>query len=180
MEAQVWMTGRVGGEVELRDAASPWSTFRLGCTPRTVRGGEWGDEQTIWVTVSCSGRLAEHVRLSLHKGDPVIVVGRLRSRQWADANGVVHEQLQIRASTVGHDLTAGSANFYRLKRTPAGEVVEPGEAGADAAAESDAYETDGQESGVIDIDTLAAIAAEEFEAGFDELAEDPEAALATS
>lgn len=177
MDAQVWMTGRVGGEVELRDAASPWATFRLGCTPRTVRGGEWGDEQTIWVTVSCSHRLAEHVRLSLHKGDPVIVVGRLRSRQWADANGVEHTQLQIRASTVGHDLTAGTSNFYRLKRAAVGEVVESGEDNREPAAENDAYELAGEESGVIDIDTLAAMAAEDFEAGIGELAADPEAAL---
>lgn len=162
MDAQVWLTGRVGGEVELRDAASPWATFRLGCTPRTVRGGEWGDEQTIWVTVSCSHRLAEHVRLSLHKGDPVIVVGRLRSRQWVDANGVEHEQLQVRASTVGHDLTGGCSNFYRLKRTPAGEVVESGDA-ASGEGEGEAAAADG-ESGVIDIDTLAAMAAAEFEA----------------
>lgn len=168
MEAQVWMAGRVGGEVELRDSASPWATFRLGCTPRTVRGGEWGDEQTIWVTVSCSHRLAEHVRLSLHKGDPVIVGGRLRSRQWTDANGVEHEQLQIRATTVGHDLTGGCANFYRLKRTPSGEVIE-------AVPETEEYEPEGEESGEIDIEALAALAAEEL-AG---LADEPEEALAT-
>ena len=175
MEAQVWMTGRVGGDVELRDSASPWATFRLGCTPRTVRGGEWGDEQTIWVTVSCSGRLAEHVRLSLHKGDPVIVGGRLRSRQWVDANGVEHEQLQIRATTVGHDLTAGCANFYRLKRTPAGEVVDATEPGAESPGEDGYGET---ESGEIDIDALAALAAEEY-ASLAELPEDPEVALAS-
>ncbi|MGC3954378.1 MAG: single-stranded DNA-binding protein [Propionicimonas sp.] len=166
MEAQVWLTGRVGGEVELRDAASPWATFRLGCTPRTVRGGEWGDEQTIWVTVSCSHRLAEHVRQSLHKGDPVIVVGRLRSRHWVDANGVEHDQLQIRASTVGHDLTAGTSNFYRVKRTQPGEIVEPGENDAEAAEES--YQPEGEETGELDIESLAALAAEEFEADQEE------------
>ncbi len=116
MEAQVWMTGRVGGDVEVRDSTSPWSTFRLACTPRTVRGGEWGDEQTTWVTVSCSHRLAEHVRLSLRKGDPVVVIGKLRTRRWVDANGVEHEQLQIRASSVGHDLAVGTSSFYRPRR----------------------------------------------------------------
>lgn len=178
MEAQVWITGRVGGEVELRDAASPWATFRMGCTPRLVRGGEWGDEQTIWVTVSCSHRLAEHVRLSLRKGDPVIVGGRLRSRRWVDANGVEHEQLQIRATTVGHDLTAGTSSFYRLKRTPAGEVIEPEEAGAEGTTEA---ECEPEESGGIDIDVLAAIAAEELEAGMAQAElEDPETELATA
>ena len=169
MEANVWMTGRVGGEVELRDAASPWVTFRLGCTPRVVRGGEWGDEQTIWVTVSCGGRLAEHVKLSLDKGDAVIVGGRLRLRQWVDANGVEHQQLQIRATTVGHDLTSGCATFYRLKRTPSGDVVEAPEPGS----ESEESEAETSESGVMDIETLAALAAEEFEP-------DEEAALANA
>ncbi len=116
MEALVWMTGRVGGDVDVRESASPWSTFRLACTPRVVRGGEWGDEQTTWVTVSCSHRLAEHVRLSLRKGDPVIVVGKLRTRRWFDANGLEHEQLQIRASSVGHDLAVGTSSFYRPRR----------------------------------------------------------------
>ena len=141
MEAQVWMTGRVGGDVDVRESASsPWSTFRLACTPRVVRGGEWGDEQTTWVTVSCSHRLAEHVRLSLRKGDPVVVVGKLRTRRWFDANGVEHEQLQIRASTVGHDLAVGTSSFYRPRRDGAepgvdaaqaaeGEVEPPSEAG---------------------------------------------------
>ncbi|MEN0070918.1 MAG: single-stranded DNA-binding protein [Propionicimonas sp.] len=134
MEAQVWMTGRVGGDVEVRDSTSPWSTFRLACTPRTVRAGEWGDEQTTWVTVSCSHRLAEHVRLSLRKGDPVIVVGKLRTRRWFDANGLEHEQLQIRASSVGHDLSAGTSSFYRLRRespadapTTDADAAEPGD-----------------------------------------------------
>ena len=176
MEAHVWMTGRVGGEVELRDSASPWATFRLGCTPRAVRGGEWGDEQTIWVTVSCSHRLAEHVRLSLRKGDPVIVGGRLRSRQWVDANGVPHEQLQIRATTVGHDLTGGTSTFYRLKRAVAGEVIEPGAEVLEAGNDGD--RVDGEETGSIDVASLAALAAEEFEAELEELPEDPEVVLA--
>ena len=41
----------------------------------------------------------------------VIVIGKLRSRRWVDANGVEHEQLQIRASAVGHDLTGGCSKF---------------------------------------------------------------------
>ncbi|MCW5953027.1 MAG: hypothetical protein KIT69_12295, partial [Propionibacteriaceae bacterium] len=80
-----------------------------------------------------------------------------------------------RATTVGHDLTSGCATFYRLTRTPSGVVAEPDEA-AGPTAEDGVYQTDGEESGSIDIDTLAAIAAEEFEAGV--LAEDPEVALA--
>lgn len=150
MEAQVWMTGRVGSDVEVRESASPWSTFRLACTPRTVRGGEWGDEETTWVTVSCSHRLAEHVRLSLRKGDPVIVVGKLRTRRWFDANGVEHEQLQIRASNVGHDLTAGTSSFYRIRRNAPTEAGTEDAAAEEAAAESGSDAVEPEEFAVPD------------------------------
>lgn len=149
MEAQVWMTGRVGSEVECRTVGgSAWSTFRMGCTPRTVRGGEWGDEQTTWVTVSCTNRLAEHVLYSLRKGDPVVVVGRLRTNRWHDADGVEHEQLRIRATSVGHDLTQGTSTFYRRRRdVPADESLAEGEVEvAEATAVPDGDELDEAEA----------------------------------
>ncbi|MBK9696008.1 MAG: single-stranded DNA-binding protein [Propionibacteriaceae bacterium] len=120
MEAQVWMTGRVGSEVEYRPVNSnvAFANFRMACTPRILRSGEWGDADTTWVGVSCSRALAEHVKCSLTKGDPVVVVGRLRTKRWVDGNGVEHEQLTIEASSVGHDLTHGTAKYHRVRRAP--------------------------------------------------------------
>ncbi|MEA4944494.1 MAG: single-stranded DNA-binding protein [Propionicimonas sp.] len=132
MEAQLWMTGRVGSDVDYRaQSGSPWATFRMACTPRVPRGEEWKDGQTTWVTVNCSNRLAQHVMYSLRKGDPVIVVGRLRTNRWIDANGVEHEQLQIRAGSVGHDLTTGTTSFHRRPREAA-----PDQAGSPAEGET--------------------------------------------
>ena len=120
MEAQVWMTGRVGSEVEYRPVNSnvAFANFRMACTPRILRSGEWGDADTTWVGVSCARALAEHVKCSLTKGDPVVVVGRLRTKRWVDANGVEHEQLSIEASSVGHDLAHGTAKYHRVRRAP--------------------------------------------------------------
>lgn len=120
MEAQVWMTGRVGSEVEYRPVNSnvAFANFRMACTPRILRSGEWGDADTTWVGVSCARALAEHVKCSLTKGDPVVVVGRLRTKRWVDVNGVEHEQLSIEASSVGHDLAHGTAKYHRVRRAP--------------------------------------------------------------
>lgn len=158
MEAQVWMTGRVGSEVEYRaESGSPWATFRMACTPRAIRDGEWGDEQTTWVSVSCANRLAQHVVYSLRKGDPVIVVGKLRTNRWHDVNGIEHEQLRIRASSVGHDLTGGTSSFYRVRRDAPADAddaqgqratelagAEPGD--DDDYLEADEHETDEHET----------------------------------
>jgi len=136
MDAQMWMTGRVGSEVEYKAINNTFAvaSFRLACTPRVLRNGEWTDESTTWVTVRCARTLAEGVKCSLIKGDPVVVVGRLRTNVWTDADGVVHEQLRIEATTVGHDLTQGTSAFRRLRRSVA--ESNPGDAPARDTAEA--------------------------------------------
>ena len=86
MEALVHITGYAGTEVEVRGQGTV-SSFRLACTPRIrVKGGEYGDGNTTWIEVSCFRGLAEHVAASIRKGDPVVVIGRLRTSIW-EKNG---------------------------------------------------------------------------------------------
>lgn len=133
VEAQVWMTGRVGGEVEYRVINSnlAFANFPMACTPRIQRGGVWEDAETTWVSVSCARGLAEHVKCSVAKGDPVVVVGRLRTRRWVDADGGEHERLSVEASVVGHDLCLGTTRFTRVRRPS-----QPGEGEADVPGEA--------------------------------------------
>lgn len=49
---------------------------------------------------------------SLKKGQRVIVVGRLRLKQW-EKEGRVYHSAEIEADSVGHDLYWGSAKFAR-------------------------------------------------------------------
>ena len=80
-----WVTlqGWVGGEVSRRDAGGvAVATFRLGTTPRYVKDGAWVDAPTSWHTVSAWRALADNVAASVHKGDPVVVHGRLRVEAW--------------------------------------------------------------------------------------------------
>lgn len=118
MEALVTISGNVGGNVEFRAArnSSAVATFRLGCTPRINRQGNWRDASTIWMTIVCYRTLAEHVLASVNKGDAVVVQGKLRSQEWSDANGENHQRLAIEATSVGHDLTRGTSAFQRMQR----------------------------------------------------------------
>jgi single-strand DNA-binding protein len=114
MDAQIWITGRVGTEVEYQLVKDiPFAQFRLGCTPSYNRNGQWSERDTTWLSVSCSRRLAEGVRESIRKGDPVVVTGRLRTDRWTDTQGVERERLKLEATSVGHDLTWGTAVFSK-------------------------------------------------------------------
>jgi single-strand DNA-binding protein len=139
MDSLIAMTGRVGGEVEYRPVNSnvAFANFRLACTPRVQRNGTWEDAETTWVSVSCTRGLAEHVKCSLVKGDPVLVYGRLRTRRWVDTNGVEHEQLTIEARSVGHDLNLGTSRFTRVRRGSA-----PGQAPGNGAADGEEFRGD--------------------------------------
>ena len=118
MEALLTINGHVGGDVEFRlvREAYPRSSFRLACTPRTWRNGDWVDSDTTWITVNCTKALAEHVRVSVSKGDPVVVVGKLRTSRWRDETGATRERTTIEATTVGHDLSKGTSIFRKVSR----------------------------------------------------------------
>jgi single-strand DNA-binding protein len=115
MEALVQMTGYAGTEVDIRGGGNV-SAFRLACTPRVrAKGGEYSDGNTTWIDVTCFRSLATHVAASVRKGDPVIVVGKLRTSVW-EKDGQTRERMGLEAETVGHDLTRGTAIFRRAPR----------------------------------------------------------------
>ncbi len=133
MEAVVHITGYAGTEVETK-ANGTVAKFPLASTPRVRTKGEWGDGNTTWIEVSCFRALAEHVASSIRKGDPVVVIGRLRTNAW-EKDGQSHERLVLEAETIGHDLNRGTAAFRRKVRAlapEAGEVEAPPDEHEDA------------------------------------------------
>lgn len=139
MEAFVHITGYAGTDVEVRGGGAV-SSFRLASTPRVRTKGEWGDGHTTWIEVSCFRLLAEHVAVSVRRGDPVVVVGRLRTTSW-EKDGQTHERLVLEAETVGHDLTRGISMFRRRPRA----VADPAE--GQAAVEDEAEQADAESEG---------------------------------
>lgn len=130
MEAFVQMTGYVGSDVSLRETATtPIADFRLASTPRVLRGGEWVDGGTTWITVKAFRQLARNLSGSLKRGDPVIVIGRLRTAAW-ERDGQTYERLELDAVTVGPDLRRGWSAFTKNLRPP-----RPEDSTTDQAAE---------------------------------------------
>lgn len=120
-ETQLTIIGNLLAAPELRRTTSGQvaASFRVASTSRRFdkTSGEWVDGSSLRVRVTCWRRLAEGTIQSLNVGDPVIVVGRLYTRDWIDEQGVRRVLYEMDAVSVGHDLARGTATF---KRHPAG------------------------------------------------------------
>src|SRR5215217_2287974 len=66
--------------------------------------GEWVDGRHFSVKVSCWRKLAVSTRLSLKKGDPVIVMGRLHSSDY-ESEGKFRSIPELEAAAIGPNLT---------------------------------------------------------------------------
>ncbi|NUP59010.1 MAG: single-stranded DNA-binding protein [Pseudarthrobacter sp.] len=101
------------------------ASFRLGSTSRRFdrESKVWTDGHTNWFTVQGYRQLAGTIGCSIRKGQPVIVVGKLKIRTW-EKDGRVYHSTIIDADAVGHDLTFGSANFIRTASRPVLSLVE--------------------------------------------------------
>jgi single-strand DNA-binding protein len=118
----VTLVGFVATQPKVRYVNSelPVANLRVGSTVRKLdrETGEWRDGETSFYSVTCWRTLARNAATCLHKGEPVIVAGKIRINQWQDRGGTKRSELVIDADTIGFDLTRGVAQFSRLKRSP--------------------------------------------------------------
>lgn len=91
--------------------------FRVASNSRR-RGvdGKWEPGNSLFVTVNCWGRLVSGVGASLGKGSPVIVVGHIHTSEYEDRDGNRRSSLEMRATSVGPDL---SRCIARVEKTVA-------------------------------------------------------------
>jgi len=135
--------------------------MRLGWTPRRIdkTTGEWRDQPSSFVSVICYRRVAENAALCLRRGDPVVVKGSLRVREYGDDDGPKRTAVEVIADSIGHDLSRGITVFKKSteqEKTAAEHELEvaaaareplPGDVGA---AEPAAGQPDGNYSGPAD------------------------------
>ncbi|WP_144680210.1 single-stranded DNA-binding protein [Cellulosimicrobium sp. TH-20] len=95
-------------------SGNDFTSFRIAQTRRYLdrERGEWVDGRTLWFTVKAWKNTARNVALSLHKGDPVVVTGRLSLDEWDGPDGP-RTSLVVEATALGPDLTLGEARFTR-------------------------------------------------------------------
>ena len=84
---QGWVGQRRRPPRDRRRATSPTSgSGRTPADPQAQRRTGW-TAPTSWFSVTCWRTLADHVRDSVRKGDPVLVHGRLRTDVWEREDG---------------------------------------------------------------------------------------------
>ncbi|MFD7734674.1 single-stranded DNA-binding protein [Kitasatospora phosalacinea] len=146
-EALVTMVGNAASSVTYRETPGGVSVanFRLAARERRYdrERGDSADGETTWVTVVAWRRLAVNVVSSVNKGDPLLVSGRLRVREW-EQEGSRRVEVEIDARAVGHDLARGTSAFRRgleAKSAPQG-----GGSGSGGAAPDGGPAADGRSS----------------------------------
>lgn len=114
------------------------ANFKVASTARRLdrESGRWVDGNSLRVRVNCWRKLAEGVASSIMVGDPVVVVGRLYTRDWTDAEGNPRTMYEMEAVAVGHDLARGRGSFRRNRPTLATSVVESPETDAQVRGEA--------------------------------------------
>lgn len=126
-----------------RNTGALVANFRIASTSRRYdrASGKWVDGDSLRVRVNCWRRLAEGVAASIMVGDPVVVVGRMYSRDWKTDNNERRVTYELEAVAVGHDLAKGRAKFERKKGSTLTTVIEDEEAAARVGGEpSDAVD----------------------------------------
>jgi single-strand DNA-binding protein len=101
----------------LAKSGSLVANFRVASTARRFDRdkSQWVDGNNLRVRVTAWRRLAEGVASSIAVGDPVVVYGRLYSRDWKDENGNNRVSYEMEAFSIGHDLARGRAKFFRTR-----------------------------------------------------------------
>ncbi|MEZ0090309.1 single-stranded DNA-binding protein [Streptacidiphilus sp. EB129] len=117
----VTLVGQVASEVRYTTTVGgvPVASFRLAATDRRYdrqRQG-WVDGDTSTFTIWCWRWLAENVLSSISRGDPLLITGRMRVREWDNGpDKPVGVSAEIEAAAVGHDLSRGTSAFRRAVR----------------------------------------------------------------
>jgi single-strand DNA-binding protein len=116
----------------VQNGGSLVANFRVASTARRFDRStdRWVDGNNMRVRVVAWRRLAEGVASSIAVGDPVIIYGRVYTRDWKDENGTNRTSYEMEAFSIGHDLARGRARFFRAKTGQATTVVEDAESDA--------------------------------------------------
>ncbi|NYF99231.1 single-stranded DNA-binding protein [Janibacter cremeus] len=149
-ETELTVAGRLVADPEHRTtrAGVQFTTFRLATNARRRnREGVFIDGPTSYYNVATYRSLGMNSHTSLHKGDPVVVRGRLTINDFQRADESWGSSADIDAYSVGHDLTFGTTEYAKSGRgsDPAKEAA--GEGGYTRMKER-LEESDGQSWGL--------------------------------
>jgi single-strand DNA-binding protein len=110
---------RLGADPEFSTSSNgtPMTKLRVVTNRRRLVNNTWEDTDTSWWSVTAFGKQAEAAAATLHKGDLVIIEGRIKQREW-EKDGIKRTSAEITAEEIAYVLKATS--------TPALHPSDPG------------------------------------------------------
>jgi single-strand DNA-binding protein len=154
-ETLVTVAGNVAAEPRFRVTAAGVrvASFRLASTERRYNKElqAWRDGDTVYYTVTCWRSMAENAVESVHKGQPMIVHGRLRVSSY-EKEGQTRTAVEIEARSLGHDITWGVSTFTKAGPSTGADRQLIGELAAEFDDEPFDAETAGEEAPPVDLD----------------------------
>lgn len=100
---EIRVKGRVGTDPEIKFVTQeqiPLATFSLAYTPRSRKGSEWVDGETMWFRVARFGKGAEAIADAIKKGDEVLVIGSVKQSTYQGKDGTDKTSLEITATEI--------------------------------------------------------------------------------
>ena len=85
---QTFIMGRLARDPEVRHTQSGVTVCSLTlAVDRDIKDKQTGERKTDWIPVTAWRGTGELVSQYLHKGDSIVVVGRLEIQEWTDRQG---------------------------------------------------------------------------------------------
>ena len=146
MSAPIVLTGRLVADPEIKFGGTGTAILkaRVVTSGRKKSESGWEDVDTTFWSVTAFRQLAENVCESLSKGDEVIVVGKVKSREYETADGEKRTLTEVVADAFGPNLRLAAAKITRINRASAGTGGDSG-AAAYAKAKEDIWSTPNEE-----------------------------------
>ena len=119
-------------EFRLTNNGKGLASFGLAVNRRYQVDGEW-QEQTSFFDVVAWSDLGQHAAASLHKGDRVIVTGRMEQRTWEGGDGAKRSKVEIVASDIGASVRFAQVEIARVARSA------PGPASTDSGGDEEPF-----------------------------------------
>lgn len=98
------LTGFVGKDAECRtfENGGKVANFTFATTERgyTLQNGTQVPDQTDWHNIVCNRHLAEFAEKWAKKGQPLLVVGRMRYREYTDSRGEKRHIAEVIARSI--------------------------------------------------------------------------------
>jgi single-strand DNA-binding protein len=117
---KVMLIGHLGRSPEMRYTPSgkPVTSFSIVTTYPTTSSNGMCHDETDWFNVIVWGALAEICKENLSTGQRVFIEGRMKTRQWTDADNVLHSCAEVvaqRLIPLQHSQPDGPKNVDQVR-----------------------------------------------------------------